>query len=274
MSASGTFKSATNREHRHPEISLIFTCLSFYYTGLNNVQLHRTLEILGRGNDPASQYERITYQCKTLPGSLKQWTHLNLEDNAQIEILGQHLRLEVPVIDVFLDQYVFPRYARQFDVKLQLSGWDLTDNTRNSTGFSGTNDTKRLLPLNIIQNDLPALKHTNAEVLSLLLQSRNRSYIVAADSSGGRLHERGLLEKLHANDCTALIDAGAVIVDMDNLSLAKAWLDIDSEAKAAVYFNTRNEATVIHRNRKILPLSSTPFAGNLSDCVVYVSAAI
>jgi hypothetical protein len=53
-----------------------------------------------------------------------------------------------------------------------------------TTGFSGINDNRRMLPLTIKQNDLPGLSHTNAEVLTYLLQKRSRQYILAADPCG------------------------------------------------------------------------------------------
>lgn len=44
-----------------------------------------------------------------------------------------------------------------------------------------------------------------------------------------------------------LIDAGAQILEMDNNTLAKAWLDIDYEAPAVVYFEKDNKPWVLYR---------------------------
>jgi hypothetical protein len=38
-----------------------------------------------------------------------------------------------------------------------------------TVGFSGTNDNKTLLQVDVLQNDLPGLAHTNTEVLIYLL---------------------------------------------------------------------------------------------------------
>jgi len=51
------------------------------------------------------------------------------------------------------------------------------------------------------QADLPKLKHTNAEVLAYLLESRNRKYVHAVDHFGRRLSETNLLKVLKEYVC-------------------------------------------------------------------------
>lgn len=41
-----------------------------------------------------------------------------------------------------------------------------------------------------------------------------------------------------------LIDAGAMILELDNLGLAKLWLTLFINAPAAIYFNKDNKALV------------------------------
>lgn len=48
-------------------------------------------------------------------------------------------------------------------------------------------------PLTIQQDNLPGLAHTNAEVLTYLLQERNRGYIVASNPNGKRLAQTQFL---------------------------------------------------------------------------------
>lgn len=146
-------------------------------------------------------------------------------------------------------------------MKLQASGWDIpllipTSETSVAaepdhastltTGFSGTNDGKRLLPLTINQHDLPRLAYTNAEVLTYLLQTRNRGYKVAQDYLKRRLTERGLLQEITNMGIRVLIDAGAQILEMDNRTLAKEWLDMCPDAPGCVYFD-ENKPWVIYR---------------------------
>jgi len=161
------------------------------------------------------------------------------------------------------------------------SGWDIplastTSSKRLTTGFSDTNDGKRMLPMTIQQHDLQGLAHTNAEVLTYLL--RNQRYILAADNFGRHISEIALLHKIHAAKgpkIRVLIDAGAQILEMSNIDLVRAWLDIDLEAQAAIYFNESSKPMVIYRNNyaRQTPLIATPFADDLSGCLVYMDEA-
>ena len=130
-----------------------------------------------------------------------------------------------------------------------------------------------MLPLSIKQDDLPSLCQTNAEVLVYILQSRNRQYKLAS-RNGRRLKEEELLKRIKNSKIKILIDAGAYILEMDNKTLVKKWLKIDSGPQAAVYFGDDNRAWVQYRGGKdVVPLLATPFAENLEDCLVYIDEA-
>ena len=277
-------------EWGHPDVAILFTCLSFYFGGLDVLQLRHSLEHLVKSDDLSSEYDRWTYTSESLPNSLREWNAINVSDEIQLAEIWQHLRYRTVVIDYFLNHFVFPRHAKQFRLKLQASGWDVplffsAQESTNShsgarkadrastTGFSGTNDNKTMLPLTIKQADLPGLSHTNAEVLTYLLQPRSRRYLLAADHRGRHLTEEQLLHMLHRNQIRMLIDAGAQILEMDNLSLVKAWLKIDWQAPAALYFNAENKPYICYRHGSEVPLSASPFADNLGDCLVYLDDA-
>lgn len=270
-------------EFGHPDVSILFTCLAFYFSGLNLSQFREGLQVVLKSDDPAAEYDRWTYGSDNLPEALHHWNVINADDQGQVEELWHHLRLNRNVLDHYMNNFVFPVHAKQFGVKLQASGWDLPLFSRSqpeeenscakTTGFSGTNDNKMMLPLNIKQDDLPSLRQTNAEVLTYALQTRNRQYNLAA-LQGKRLTEEGLLRRIATMEIKILIDAGAYILEMDNRSLAKAWLDIYPPAKAAVYFGADNRAWVQYRGGKeVVPLLATPFAENLDECLVYIDEA-
>ncbi|KAI2607876.1 hypothetical protein GGR54DRAFT_633161 [Hypoxylon sp. NC1633] len=267
-------------EFGHPDVAILFTCLSFYYAGLTTKQLRQGLQYVLQSDDPAAQYEWWTSGCSSLPETLQHWNIINVDDGGQMEELWSHLRLNRTVINHYMNHFVFPAHARQFDVKLQASAWDIPlfsqeRREARTTGFSGTNDNRLMLPLTIRQDDLSSLRQTSAEVLSYLLQKRNRGYQVTTDERGKRLSERELLRRFKNKGIRILIDAGAYILEMDNKTLASTWLGIDHEAKAAVYFGDDNRAWVHYRGEKKsdLPLIATPFADNLNECVVYLDEA-
>ncbi|KAH6355539.1 hypothetical protein HBI34_227520 [Parastagonospora nodorum] len=270
-------------EFGHPDAAIIFTCLAFYYTGLSAVQFRDALRHILASHDPASEYDRWTSSCDSLPEALHHWNVINSDDHSQVEELWRHLRTNRTVLDHYMNHFVFPAHAKQFDTKLQASGWDLplfsrvkldkTPIRARTTGFSGTNDNKMMLPLTIQQSDLPNLHQTNAEVLTYLLQERNRAYhLVARD--GKRLSEIGFLGQLRDKKIRVLIDAGAYILEMSNEDLVKAWMDIDTGPSAAVYFGADNRAWVRYRGTKArVPLLATPFVDNLDHCLVYLDEA-
>lgn len=271
-------------EWGHPDVAILFTCLSFCLQGLSSAQLKKSLEHLAKTDDSVGEYERWTQDATKLNGSLRNWNSINVDDETQLQGLLQHLAHNVVVVNYFLNHFVFPRHAKQFQVKLQASGWDIPlllarDEKGNmikralTTGFSGTNDSRSILPLTIKQEDLKGLLHTNAEVLTYLLQDRNRQYVVVSDKSGKRPSESDILRELYHRHIRMLIDAGAQILEVDNISLVKSWLKIDTTAKAALFFDADNKATIIYRNHKQVPLLASPFAEDLTDCLVYLDEA-
>ncbi|KAF3909914.1 hypothetical protein ABW21_db0200578 [Orbilia brochopaga] len=268
-------------EWGHPDVAILFTCLSFYYHGLNMEQLSQSLRFVLQSDDPASEYDRWAYSSDTLPGSLREWNSINVDDEVQLAEIWNHVRYNVVVIDHYLNNFVFPRHAKQFLTKLQASGWDIplftnskSVNTKYgkplTTGFSGTNDNKTMLPLTITQEDLPTLSHTNAEVLTYLLQPRNKTYVLAANNQGRRWTERTLLVMLEKERIRILIDAGAQILEMDNKELVTMWMEIDPRAPAAIYFDKTNKPFVLYRNGSNVPLLATPYAEGSADCLIYL----
>ncbi|KAH9865891.1 hypothetical protein J1614_009478 [Plenodomus biglobosus] len=265
-------------EFGHPDAAILFTCLAFYYTGLSCVQFREALCHILASHDPASEYDRWTSSCDSLPEALYHWNVINADDHDQVDELWRHLRANITVLDHYMNHFVFPVHAKQFDIKLQASGWDLPMFTRTkfdkpltrarTTGFSGTNDNKMMLPLTIQQSDLPSLHQTNAEVLTYLLQERNRAYHIVVRGRK-RLSEKEFLEQLRDKNVRILIDAGAYILEMSNESLVKAWMDIDTGPSAAVYFGADNRAWVRYRGIKdAVPLLATPFVDNMDNCLI------
>ncbi|KAK8175389.1 hypothetical protein IWX90DRAFT_469628 [Phyllosticta citrichinensis] len=274
-------------EWGHPDVAIVFTCLSFYYAGLTRAQLRESLQAVLKADDPSGRYDRWVESVGTLPGPLREWNIINVDDEAQLSELWGHFRYSVVVIDYFLNHSVFPKHAKQFQSKIQASGWDIpyfdpqssNSSTRTgqphralTTGFSGTNDNRTMLPLTIKQHDLPGLQHTNADVLTYLLQPRNRGYFLAADFFGKRLSEEGLLKLLRGRRIRVLIDAGAQILEMDNKELVKAWMVVDPEPKAALYFK-ENKPIILYRNGTEVPLLASPFVDDLRECLVYLDEA-
>ena len=265
-------------EWGHPDVAILFTVLAHYYSGLSLEQVRQSLALVARSDDPARAYQVFIHACTSLKGTFRDWEAINTDDGNQLSAIWQDIRFNTGVIDYYLNNFVFPRHAKQFRVKLQASGWDIplfSPSTKEATsslttGFSGTNDNRRILPLTIQQHDLPSLAHTSAEVLTYLLQSRNRNYYVAQEYNGRRMTEYGLLRRLEQSRIRVLLDAGAQILEMSNEQVAKTWLGIDRTAPAAVYFDNRDVAMVRYQQGTTMPLLVSPFAEDLSEILVYI----
>jgi len=288
-------------EFGHPDVAILLTCLSFYYSGLEMAQFEQVLKYVLKSDDPASDYDRWVQSADSLPDSVRTWAAINVDDELQCKELWSHLRYDMIVVDCFLNNFVFPYHARTFERKLVSSAWDISlpppfhsalpyghstvqvsseatqkivkNSLQLTTGFSGTNDNRTLLPLNIEQRDLTGLTHTNAEVLTYLLQPRNRKYVFAADSLGRRLTEYDFLRLISKDGIRMLLDAGAQILEFDNLNLVKTWLSVETEAEAAVYFDEDDKARVLTRDGRSQPLVASPYNDNLGACVVYLDEA-
>lgn len=85
-----------------------------------------------------------------------------------------HFRRNALVIGWWLQHCVLKRDTKQYLGRLVASAWDLANNpTGLVAGFSGTNDTHRLLPEQVEQVTLdaaPELAGTNGKMLGMLLQ--------------------------------------------------------------------------------------------------------
>jgi hypothetical protein len=181
-------------EWGHPDVAILFTCLAFYYNGLSIPQLRQALQHVLRSDDPSSEYDRWIYHSDTLPDSLRRWNLINIDDDEQIRTIWGHLRFVVVVIDDYLNHFVFPVHAKQFHQKLQASGWDIplfipyaqtgSLSKELTTGFSGTNDNRRLLPLTIRQEDLPGLAHTKQKCSLICCRSAIESTRLLPTSTG------------------------------------------------------------------------------------------
>ncbi|KAL1647101.1 hypothetical protein SLS58_002872 [Diplodia intermedia] len=258
-------------EFGHPDVAIVLTCLSYYYSGLTSTQLRHAFENLFRESDPSSEYALWAQDCPTL--SIQSLHGINLEDDRSWdETILPQLRFSKSAADYFMATVVFPHEGKEFPAKLSTSAWDIPSKSQPSTGFSGTNDNKFLLPLSIHQNDLPQLHRTNAMVANMLLQRENRQYVEAKDNNGKRLSTEGLLELLCASSpqISVFIDVGAQVLEASNEDVARKWLQLSPNADAAVFFDEADEKRVLDRHGFVERLSSSGFHQNLDRCLIYL----
>ncbi|KAG9090216.1 hypothetical protein FRC06_001164, partial [Ceratobasidium sp. 370] len=261
-------------EFGHPDVAVVLTCLSYYNEGLTGDQLNTCFERLYKLDNPVLEYEQWVRRNKTTPTNLRQLSGVNLKDHEQFlgELVPAFSRNSA-VVNFFLTAVVFPRQAKQFPHKLSTSGWDLAEvKTHVTTGFSGTNDNRYLLPTSIAQSDPVKQSSTNALVLTYLLRPENDHYLCIRAANDDSCSAKEFLNLLVKQDpeIRVLLDVGAQMLGLENDELVKHWLKLRPDVAAAVYFDDKDELVILPQNGSPVRFSSSPLSQQMDKCIVYL----
>ncbi|WQF85211.1 hypothetical protein CDEST_10225 [Colletotrichum destructivum] len=267
-------------EFSHPDVIIILTSLSYYYGGLDDSEIFMSFEHLTRSDQADMEYGYWVKDSHNLPVAFRQLTGINLEDRQQcVEQVFPCIRFSKGTIDYFLQHIVFPKEMKEFPHKLSASGWDIGAKKVNATtGFSGTNDSRAFLPLSVKQLDIPEQKPTNALVLEYLLQNENSVALMPAVKGSDKSLAETLLEMVVRLDPPArvILDVGAQILELDNLGVAKRWLQMmeDREMTQAVIFCDEDDhICVVDRRGRVESFQTSPFANQTDVCLVFLDEA-
>lgn len=202
--------------------------------------------------------------------SIEKYSAINLIDSYQRdEILFPLFKFNMHIIDFWLTNVVFTHEAKSFEQKLMCTPWDLvSEHLKPVTGFSGTNDTKDILPMPVVQNDLRELENTNEEVRQTLLQPENQCY----KSLPSNVSAQEILQQLRDDKIPVLVDSGALMLELKNEEVAKEWLKLisDTSVEAAVYFDASDVLQTIDRNGVLTEFDCSVYRENLNRCLVYL----
>jgi Protein of unknown function (DUF3645) len=266
-------------EFGHPDVAIALTCLSYYYGGLTKEQVLQCFDLLTKLDDPNMEYDQWVKSGKDadIPNSLRQFRGVNTDDDTQVnEVLVPLFERNSRVVDFYLSQVVFPHAAKGFPRKLSTSAWDLVEDKSNvTTGFSGTNDNRYLLPTSITQEDPLSQLSTNALVLRYLLQPENNHYECTGGPDGERETATAFLERLVRQDpeIRVLLDVGAQMLELQNEDLVRYWLNLKPDISAAIFFDDMDHLTVLTQDGTVEPFTSSPFNRQLDKCIVYLDDA-
>lgn len=261
-------------EFGHPDVAIALTCFSYYNQGLTQNQLDQCFELLYKMDNPTLEYEAWISNDDSIPDLLRHLSGVNTHDPEQFR---QHLfplfHCNHAVINFFLAQVVFPKEAKEFPQKLTTSGWDLAEMKQHiTTGFSGTNDRRYLLPTSIIQDDPVGQLSTNAKVLTYLLQPENDRYHLCANHKGQLLSAKNFLRLLvnQSPEIRVLLDVGAQMLELQNTELAQHWLSLRPDMSAVIFFGDNDEPAVLTHDGTVEAFISSPFNQQLDKCLVYL----
>ncbi|KAK3987321.1 hypothetical protein QBC44DRAFT_400356 [Cladorrhinum sp. PSN332] len=235
-------------EFSHTDVVIMLTCLSYYYRGLTLDELQICFETLGQSRQAEVEYGKWIAISPGLQAEYRSARAVNLKDRQLCEAdILPFLRFGKPTIDFYLANVVFPKEMREFPFKLSSSGWDLARRKNYPlAGFSGTTDSKYVLPLSIQTLDLAEQRHTSASVLRCLLRDGNKVLELGQDQDQlSALTSEMLLDAVtdHRHRIPVILDVGAQIIEHGNYQFAQEWphrvrnLDID----AVIFFNDQDE---------------------------------
>jgi hypothetical protein len=234
-------------------------------------------DFLGKLDNPEMKYDHWVELVQDFPAELRHLKGVNIEDETQVDdFLVPVFSRNKRVVDFYLSQRVFPRAAREFPFKLPTSAWDLVEDKKNiTTGFSGTNDNRHLLPPSMVQRDPDFVLGTNALVLRHLIQPGNDRYECTEGANGKRETTAAFLKRLVRQDpeIRVLLDVGAQMLELQNEELARRWLSLRPDVSAAIFFNGSDHLTVATQDGMTEPFVSSPFSSQLEKCVVYLDEA-
>ena len=268
-------------EFSHPDVVIVLTSLSYYYGGLTDDDLFLTFGHLSKSDQADIEYQLWIKDAPSLDRAFRTLAGINLKDQVQcISKVFPSLRYAKGAVDYFLAHVVFPKEMKEFPDKLSSSGWDIgAIKTHPTTGFSGTNDSRKVLPLTVEHLDLNEQKHTNALVLEYLLQHENRIALVPErDISSGSDADMLLAMVTKAEmPIQVILDVGAQILELSNLGVAREWLRIMSNTnqllQGAVFFNDNDDHSVVDRQGNVEALQTSSFAKHLDVCLVFLDEA-
>ncbi|KAG8928196.1 hypothetical protein FRC02_007250 [Tulasnella sp. 418] len=265
-------------EFSHPDVAILTTCLNYYWQGLSEQQLEQCFNLLVKQDNPSLHYRKWVHQGSvSIPKQFMYLAAISMQDRDQRLEMHRLFRYNQAVIDFFLSCFVFPREAKEFPKKMSTSAWDLAERKGHvTTGFSGTNDGRYLLPTSIDQEDPLAQSSTNAKVLTYLLQPENDFYqrIHQYSQQGS---EESFLRHLNKQkpEIRVLLDVGAQILTLSNDKVAEVWLNSNNNRQimAIVFFGSDDEPYVRTRNGLVEALVSSAFRQQLDKCLLYLDDA-
>ncbi|KAK8014088.1 hypothetical protein PG990_007384 [Apiospora arundinis] len=265
---------APRSEFSHPDVVIVLTCLSYYYGGLSDAEMDMAFEHLERSDQSSTIYDEWAADSPSLESAFQQLSSVNRKDRSQC--LGQifpAMNRTKAVVDFYLSKVVFPKECMEFPTKLSASGWDLAKpRPQVVTGFSGTCDSKYVLPTDMSHLDLSSQSHTNAAVLGNLLRQENTVKHLEPDLNSEELLKAAVNSELSVQ---VILDVGALIVDLENDEVARKWLEMtpNSDKEAVIFLNREDDMLVMDRKGSVEPFLTSSFVENTKACFVFLDEA-
>jgi hypothetical protein len=267
-------------EYSHPDMAIIYTCLSYYQEGLVLTQFKSALvclQSLGRMAQGVLFRDWVSSVRQDVdPEELLTFDDIlkvDVDNSVQLSLIHRHLFRSMEVISFWMNNFVFPDSTYQFPSRRVTSAWNLVDSGQ-AIGFSGTDVTRFLLPLDIKQvlpSD-PKLRSANGEMIDRVIQCNNR--IILLDDSGGDSRcplWKGIVDQCISLKLSALIDVAGLMAGSANEEVAQFMAGelSDTSRRGVVYFNVRVHSWFVYELENVRHFSLKDSSLTEAECFVY-----
>ncbi|UJR29753.1 hypothetical protein I4U23_017301 [Adineta vaga] len=258
-------------EFAHPDLAILLTQFSYYYSGLTIQQFLQCLNHLNEKSNESSIifHQWINYEDdQSISNDIKIYFN---DYQTRIYVLYPILRFNMLVINYYLNHFVYPQEMKQYSNKIIASSWDLSSSIRShmTIGFSGTSDTQLLLPIYVQQYNLSQLDKTDAIVLNNLFQCQNENYhTLSINANSDDILQEIVNSKQMIN---VILDVGALFLDGNNRDIALKWLNLSDKNKICyvVYFESDLIYVCNRSNQEQLFVTSSA-SERFDECLFYL----
>ena len=265
---------ALRAEFGHPDCALMYTCLAYYYDGLDSAQVEQAFRtLLSLGESAQADIYRTWFELSSVimesdhKTSLDSVRKLDLSNSVLVSLLVNYFSFNIFTINFWLNSIIFPVGTVQFPHRLEATAWDIAHNSQNKVaGFSGTNDERVIMPSSLkwIEQCNLSLVATDGKMLQLLLKSDFEAIDVDESENRWKAILDIVVAKTQENGSThtrAFIDAGALMAGAtDNEEVALYLIErLGQNYKGIVYFDlVKNGWWVRDKYGRAWPKHSSP----------------
>ena len=200
-------------EFSHPDVVVVLTHLSYYARGFTKEQaivaVRHLLELPnGKQTDTYDAWLK-PLPAGQVPEQISSVIKLVLNNKGQLEPIWRTFKYSMELINYWLTSCILPKDTPHFSKQIMQNEWNLCDSER-TVGFSGTNDTKMLLPTFVKQGVHPS-KSIEAMNARILYNMVNLSSVRRVKDSAELPKWKVVLDLTIEMSLDAIIDASAML---------------------------------------------------------------
>jgi hypothetical protein len=261
-------------EFSQPDMAILYTCISYLREGLSIEQLEQAFNDL---QNLAPQAQESIYkewlQGVQVPAEdhrkIESIRKIDVDNRIQFNLCCKYFRRSMDAICFWMNNRVFPIETFQFPEKRASSAWNLA--TESTIGFSGTDDNRFLIPLQVkqIAQASEELRATNGSMIECIVACTQDVEVLEEKDSFP--FWKTVVNKCIDAGCDALIDAGGLMAGSSSTDILNSFSGhlITQNFKGFVFFDTVAETWSVHDFDSRISLALCNSSLTESECFVY-----